>query len=87
MIVITTIFWIIVGIIALYITIFVVAFIYNGYLLATDKMSKEELNHKVQLNKEKQKEEKARKKEEKKRKIANRPIYYRRRRRGCPINL
>ena len=87
MIVITTIFWIIVGIIALYITIFVVAFIYNGYLLATGKMSKEELNYKVQLNKEKQKEEKARKKEEKKRKIANRPIYYRRRRRGCPINL
>ena len=87
MIVLTTIFWIIVGIIALYITILVVAFIYNGYLLATGKMSKEELNYKVQLNKEKQKEEKARKKEEKKRKIANRPIYYRRRRRGCPINL
>ena len=87
MIVLTTIFWIIIGIIALYITIFVVAFIYNGYLLATGKMSKEELNYKVQLNKEKQKEEKARKKEEKKRKIANRPIYYRRRRRGCPINL
>lgn len=59
MIVITTIFWIIVGIIALYITIFVVAFIYNGYLLASGKMSKEELNYKVQLNKEKQKEEKA----------------------------
>ena len=54
MIVLTTIFWIIVGIIALYITIFVVAFIYNGYLLATGKMTKEELNYKVQLNKEKQ---------------------------------
>ena len=87
MIVITTIFWIIIGIIELCLTVFVVAFIYNGYLLATGKMSKEELNYKVQLNKEKQKEEKARKKEEKKRKIANRPIYYRRRRRGCPINL
>ena len=87
MIVITTIFWIIVGIIALYITIFVVAFINNGYLLASGKMSKEELDYKVQLNKEKQNAEKARKKEEKKRKIANRPIYYRRRRRGCSINL
>ena len=62
MIVITTIFWIIVGIIALYITIFVVAFIYNGYLLATGKMSKEELDYKVQLNKEKRKEEKKKKK-------------------------
>ena len=51
MIVLTTIFWIIIGIIALYITILVVAFIYNGYLLATGKMSKEELNYKVQLNK------------------------------------
>ena len=66
MIVITTIFWIIVGIIALYITIFVVAFIYNGYLLATGKMSKEELNYKVQLNKEKQRIEKINKKNRKK---------------------
>ena len=70
MIVLTTIFWIIVGIIALYLTIFVVAFIYNGYLLATGKMTKEELNYKVQLNKEKQKEEKAKKIMEKKRKKA-----------------
>ena len=66
MIVITTIFWIIVGIIALYITIFVVAFIYNGYLLASGKMSKEELNYKVQLNKEKQRIEKINKKNRKK---------------------
>ncbi|MBR4962329.1 MAG: hypothetical protein IKY54_00325 [Muribaculaceae bacterium] len=72
MIVITTIFWIIVGIIALYITIFVVAFIYNGYLLASGKMSKEELNYKVQLDKEKQKREKTKKLMEKKRKKANR---------------
>lgn len=72
MIVITTIFWIIVGIIALYLTIFVIAFIYNGYLLASSKMTKEELNYKVQLNKEKQKEEKAKKIMEKKRKKANR---------------
>ena len=70
--VITTIFWIIVGIIALCLTIFVVAFIYNGYLLATGKMTKEELSYKVQLNKEKQKEEKAKKIMEKKRKKANR---------------
>ena len=59
MVVLKSIFWIIVGIIALYITIFVVAFIYNGYLLDTGKMSKEELDYKVQLNKEKQKAEKA----------------------------
>ena len=59
MIVLTTIFWIIVGIIALYITILVCAFIYNGYLLVTGKMSKEELDYKVRLNKEKQKAEKA----------------------------
>ena len=72
MIVITTIFWIIVGIIALYITIFVVAFIYNGYLLASGKMSKEELSYKVQLDKEKQKREKTKKLMEKKRKKANR---------------
>ena len=72
MIVITTIFWIIIGIIALCLTVFVVAFIYNGYLLATGKMSKEELNYKVQLNKEKQKAEKAKKLMEKKRKKANR---------------
>ena len=72
MIVLITIFWIIVGIIALYITIFVVAFIYNGYLLASGKMTKEELNYKVQINKEKQKKEKAKKIMEKKRKKANR---------------
>ena len=66
MIVITTIFWIIVGIIALYITILVCAFIYNVYLLATGKMSKEELNYKVQLNKEKQRIEKINKKNRKK---------------------
>ena len=72
MIVITTIFWIIVGVIALCLTVFVVAFIYNGYLLATGKMTKEELNYKVQLNKEKQKAEKAKKLMEKKRKKANR---------------
>ena len=72
MIVLTTIFWIIIGIIALYVTILVCAFIYNGYLLATGKMTKEELNYKVQLNKEKQKAEKAKKLMEKKRKKANR---------------
>ena len=72
MIVITTIFWIIVGVIALCLTVFVVAFIYNGYLLATGKMSKEELNYKVQLDKEKQKREKTKKLMEKKRKKANR---------------
>ena len=72
MIVITTIFWIIVGIIALCLTVFVVAFIYNGYLLATGKMTKEELNYKVQLDKEKQKREKTKKLMEKKRKKANR---------------
>ena len=72
MIVITTIFWIIVGIIALCLTVFVVTFIYNGYLLATGKMSKEELNYKVQLDKEKQKREKTKKLMEKKRKKANR---------------
>ena len=66
MIVLTTIFWIIVGIIALYITIFVVAFIYNGYLLASGKMSKEELDYKVQQNKEKQRIEKINKKNRKK---------------------
>lgn len=54
------------------ITIFVVAFIYNGYLLASGKMSKEELNYKVQLDKEKQKREKTKKLMEKKRKKANR---------------
>ena len=70
MIVITTIFWIIIGIIALCLTVFVVAFIYNGYLLATGKMSKEELNDKVQLNKEKQKAEKAKKIMEKKKRKA-----------------
>ena len=70
--VITTIFWIIVGIIALCLTIFVVAFIYNSYLITSGKMTKEELNYKVQLNKEKQKEEKAKKIMEKKRKKANR---------------
>ena len=72
MIVLTTIFWIIIGIIALYIIILVCAFIYNVYLLATGKMTKEELNYKVQLNKEKQKAEKAKKLMEKKRKKANR---------------
>ena len=72
MIVITTIFWIIIGIIALCLIVFVVAFIYNGYLLATGKMSKEELNYKVQLDKEKQKREKTKKLMEKKRKKANR---------------
>ena len=87
MIVITTIFWIIVGIIALYITILVIAFIYNVYLLASGKMTKEELNYKVQLNKEKQKKEKAKKVMEKERKKANKPLHYRRRRIGCPINL
>ena len=66
MIVLTTIFWIIIGIIALYITILVCAFIYNGYLLATGKMTKEELNYKVQLNKEKQRIEKINKKNRKK---------------------
>ena len=66
MIVITTIFWIIVGIIALYITILVCAFIYNVYLLASGKMTKEELNYKVQLNKEKQRIEKINKKNRKK---------------------
>ena len=65
MIIITTIFWIIVGIIVLYITIFVVAFIYNGYLLASGKMSKEELNNKVQLNKDKHKIEKGNNKKKK----------------------
>ena len=66
MIVLTTIFWIIVGIIALYITILVCAFIYNVYLLASGKMTKEELNYKVQLNKEKQRIEKINKKNRKK---------------------
>ena len=70
MIVITTIFWIIVGIIALCLTIFVVAFIYNSYLITSGKMTKEELNYKVQINKEKQKKEKAKKIMEKKRKKA-----------------
>ena len=70
MIVLTTIFWIIIGIIALYITILVCAFIYNGYLLATGKMSKEELDYKVQLNKEKQKAEKSKKIMEKKKRKA-----------------
>ncbi|MBP3354437.1 MAG: hypothetical protein J6L02_07300 [Bacteroidales bacterium] len=51
MIVITTIFWIIVGVMVLYLTIFVIAFIYNGYLLATGKMSREELANKVAYNK------------------------------------
>jgi hypothetical protein len=55
MMVITTIFWIIAGIIALCLTIFVIAFIYNSYLISSGKMTKEELNYKVQLNKEKQK--------------------------------
>ena len=87
MIVIRTIFWIIVGIIALYITILVIAFFYNIYLLASGKMTKEELNYKVQINKEKQKKEKAKKIMEKKRKKANKPLHYRRRRIGCPINL
>lgn len=72
MIVITTIFWIIVGIIALYITILVIAFIYNIYLLSSGKMTKDELNDKVQINKEKQKKEKAKKIMDKKRKKANR---------------
>ena len=72
MIVITTIFWIIVGIIALCLTILVIAFIYNIYLLSSGKMSKEELNYKVQINKEKQKEEKTKKLMDKKRKKANR---------------
>lgn len=62
MIVITTIFWIIVGIIALCLTFFVVAFIYNSYLLTSGKMTKDELNYEVQLNKEKRKEEKKKKK-------------------------
>ena len=66
MIVLTTIFWIIIGIIALYIIILVCAFIYNVYLLATGKMSKEELDYKVQLNKEKQRIEKINKKNRKK---------------------
>ena len=70
MIVLTTIFWIIVGIIALYITILVCAFIYNGYLLVTGKMSKEGLDYKVRLNKEKQKAEKAKKIMEKKKRKA-----------------
>ena len=61
MIVLTTIFWIIVGIIALYITIFVGAFIYNGYLLASGKMSKEELADKVAYNENKEKERKLKK--------------------------
>ena len=65
MIVLTTIFWIIIGVIALLLTIFVVVFIYNGYLLATGKMSKEELNYKVQLNKEKHKIEKGNNKKKK----------------------
>ena len=56
MMVITTIFWIIAGIIALCLTIFVIAFFYNTYLLTSGKMTKDELNDKVQLNKEKQKE-------------------------------
>ena len=46
--------------------------IYNIYLLATGKMSKEELNYKVQLNIEKQKAEKAKKIMEKKKRRANR---------------
>ena len=61
MIVITTIFWIIIGIIALCLTVFVVAFIYNGYLLATGKMSKEELADKVAYNENKEKERKHKK--------------------------
>ena len=61
MIVLTTIFWIIVGIIALYITILVCAFIYNVYLLATGKMSKEELADKVAYNENKEKERKHKK--------------------------
>ena len=65
MIVITTIFWIIVGVIALCLTIFVVAFIYNGYLLATGKMSKEELADKVVYNENKEKERKHKKKPQK----------------------
>ena len=65
MIVLTTIFWIIIGIIALYITILVVAFIYNGYLLATGKMSKEELADKVAYNENKEKERKHKKKTQK----------------------
>lgn len=72
MIIITTIFLIIVGIIALYITILVIAFFYNVYLIASGKMTKEELNYKVQLNKEKQKEKRAKKVMEKVRKKANR---------------
>ena len=72
MIILKTIFWIVVGIIVLYLTIPVVAFIYNICLLATGKMSKEELNYKVQLNKEKQKAEKAKKIMEKKKRRANR---------------
>ena len=65
MIVITTIFWIIVGIIALCLTIFFVAFIYNTYLLTSGKMTKDELNDKVQLNKEKHKIEKENNKKKK----------------------
>ena len=65
MIVITTIFWVIVGIIALYITILVCAFIYNVYLLATGKMSKEELADKVAYNENKEKERKLKKKPKK----------------------
>lgn len=66
MIVITTIFWIIVGIMLLCLTIFVVAFIYNTYLLTSGKMTKDELNDKVQLNKEKRRIEKINKKRRKK---------------------
>ena len=69
MIVITTIFWIIVGIIALYITILVIAFFYNVYLLASGKMTKEELNYKVQINKEKHRIEKANNKKKKRKSI------------------
>ena len=74
MIVITTIFWIIVGIIALCLTIFVVAFIYNTYLLTSGKMTKDELNDKVQLNKEKRRIEKINKKRMEKAKAKNRNL-------------
>ena len=61
----TIMYWVILSIIALYITIFVVTFIYNGYLLISGKMTREELNYKVHLHKEKQKLEQSNKKKRK----------------------
>ena len=57
----TTILLVVLGIIvvvaAFYLIVFVIAFIYNGYLIASGKMSREDLAQKVAIDSEKRKKE------------------------------